>query len=75
VDLIEQLYDTCVMMKQKRLSFPRQASFWAKDQLARAFFTNDRKVMFYFCPGLIQFIGPPMLSTEDLRGLLKHIMV
>jgi hypothetical protein len=27
VDLIEQLYDTCVMMKQKRLSFPRQASF------------------------------------------------
>jgi hypothetical protein len=33
VDHVEQLCDTCVMKKQKRLSFPRQASFRAKERL------------------------------------------
>ncbi|CAO2193121.1 unnamed protein product [Urochloa humidicola] len=33
VDHVEQLCDTCVMTKQKRLPFPRQASFRAKERL------------------------------------------
>jgi transposase InsO family protein len=33
VDHVEQLCDTCIMTRQKRLSFPRQVSFRAKEWL------------------------------------------
>jgi hypothetical protein len=33
LDHVEQICETCVMTKQKRLSSPRQASFRAKERL------------------------------------------
>jgi hypothetical protein len=33
VDHVEQFYDTCVLTKLRRLPFPRQASFRAKEKL------------------------------------------
>lgn len=33
VDHVEQFCDTCVLTKQRRLPFPRQASFRAKEKL------------------------------------------
>jgi hypothetical protein len=32
-DHVEQFYDVCVLMKQRRLLFPQQSSFRAKERL------------------------------------------
>jgi hypothetical protein len=33
LDHVEQFYDVCVLMKQRRLPFPQQSSFRAKERL------------------------------------------
>jgi hypothetical protein len=40
-DHVDQFYDVCVLMKQRRLPFPQQSSFRAKERLKLVLLVDD----------------------------------